>query len=497
MSESFDNLIRQYRDINALNAAIGLMSWDRQVLMPIGGAQARTAHIEILTRKVHELMTGDELARTLETVERTTEPGSVEALQAAALRREVNIESKLPAELVDRKARISSDSYEEWKVAKATNDFSRMIPYYEQLFEIAGETAGLLGYKDHVYDALIDLYEPGATYANASAMFEAIKSPIVGLVARIRQEGEPVDDSLLSGRWDKDRLRDTAEATIGAIGFKFDRGRLNIAPNAFCMNLSCDDVRMTTRASDHIKGILSSSLHEMGHALYEQNSPKKWDRTPLAGGVSLAVHESQSRLWENIVGRSKGFWKHFLPSFQTAFPSLAPYNSDGFYRALNKVSPEFIRVGADELTYNLHILVRFELEVEILTGQIQVKNLPDAWNAKYSAYLGITPPTDTLGCLQDVHWSRGSAGYFPTYTMGNLIGGQIWATLRNDLGDTDELMAKGEFGAILEWLSDKVYSKAQTRKPKELIADITGRPMEAADWLSYASAKFKEIYRLV
>jgi len=388
------------------------MNWDRQVLMPSGGGTARTAHVGILTRMSHELITSDELERALEALEKEAEPGSEDAAMAAVLRRDVDREKKLPAELVDRKSRISSDAYDTWKIAKAENDFAKMVPYYEQLFDIAGEVAGLLGYSEHIYDPLIDMFEEGATFLDAKSMFQDIKGPIVNLVRRIREEGRPVDDSALAGDWDKEKLRQQCELTVAKIGFDMDSGRLNVAPNAFCMNLSRGDVRMTTRASNHIKGIFSSSLHEMGHGIYEQNSPAKWDLSPLAGGTSLAVHESQSRFWENIVGRSRSFWTYFLPQFQASFEQLRGLSLYDFYRAINKVEPEFVRVGADELTYNLHIMIRFELEVEILNKQIAIKDLPEAWNAKYTEYLGITPPTDTLGCLQDVHWSRGAVVLF-------------------------------------------------------------------------------------
>jgi carboxypeptidase Taq len=327
-------------------------------------------------------------------------------------------------------------------------------------------------------------------------MFGEIKQPIVDLVRRIREEGRPVDDAALFGDWDPARLRDVAETMIKDIGFDLERGRLNVSPNAFCTGSTCTDVRMTTRSSNHVKGILSSSLHEMGHGLYDQNSPLKWDRTPLAGGISLAVHESQSRLWENIIGRSRGFWQFFLPRLQAAFPALASLSSEDFYRAYSNVEPSFIRVGADELTYNLHILVRFELEVEILTGKTKVQHLPEAWNARYEQYLGIVPSTDSVGCLQDVHWSKGSVGYFPTYAMGNLIGGQIWKTLCQDIPDTDGLMSRREFAPILNWLTAKVYSRAKTMPPSALVADITGRPMESFDWLEYATNKYRDIYSL-
>jgi len=472
------------------------MNWDRQVLMPPGGAEARTAQVGRLTRIHHEMLTSDEMRRLVEDAANEAQPGSDDAAIARVMRRELDIETKLPLAHVERKARVSSEAYEVWKTAKANADFGMLRPYLEQLFDLAREKAELLGYRDHIYDPLLDLYEEGAKQADAARMFEQIKQPIIDLVREIRESGAPNDDSILVGDWNRQRLRAFAQETAAAIGFDFNRGRLDLAPNAFCGGSTSRDVRMTTRPSNHIKGIVSSSLHEMGHGLYEQGSPAEWDRTPLAGGTSLAVHESQSRLWENIVGRSQGFWEFFFPRLVATFPILNSSNPQSFFRMINKVEPTFVRVGADELTYNLHILVRFELECEILTGQMRVRDLPEAWNAKYTEYLGITPPTDAEGCLQDVHWSRGSIGYFPTYAMGNLIGGQIWAVLTKEISDVDGKMARGEFREILGWLQDRIYSQGQRYPAKELVRRVTGREMEAGDWLDYAQAKYRAIYKL-
>lgn len=487
---SIQRLHDLYADVDALEKAISLLNWDRQLLMPPGGGAARSAHVGVLTRMRHEALTSDQMQQALESADPQTEE---ERAVVRELRREVDSECKLPAELVQRKAQVSNDAYDTWKVAKANDQFELLAPYYEQLFDIARETAELLGCKNHIYDPLIDLFEPGATYADAKQMFEEIKEPIVKLVRELKERGKPNDDSFLAGNWDQARLRKFAEDTATTIGYDFNRGRLDVAPNAFCMNLSRGDVRMTTRASEFLKGIVSSSLHEMGHGLYEQGSPAAYDRTILAGGTSLGVHESQSRLWENIVGRSLPFWAFFLPRLQQVFPQLDSVTLPEFYRAVNKVQPEFIRVGADELTYNLHILVRFELEVEILTGAITIRDLPEAWNAKYTEYLGITPSRVSLGCIQDVHWSRGYVGYFPTYAMGNLIGGQIWKTMISDIGEQDSAMRTGDFSPILAWLQDKVYSQARLYTPKDLVIRVTGRAMEAGDWLDYAIKKYRAI----
>ncbi|AIE87775.1 carboxypeptidase M32 [Fimbriimonas ginsengisoli] len=493
---AYDQLLAKYAEVATIRAAQNLMGWDQQVLMPPGGAAARAAHAQILSRMRHELLTSDEMLRLIADAGRETDPDTNAGRSIAALQRDLDVETKLPVDLVERKAKVSSEAYEVWKTAKAANDFPSMAPYYKELFGIARETAERLGYDGHPYDALLGLYEFGAKEADARSMFDAIKGPIVNLVREIKKIGRPVDDSILAKDWDREKLRGFAERTAAACGFDFDRGRLNLSPNAFCSNLGRSDVRMTTRPSDHLKGIVSSSLHEMGHGLYEQGSPAEWDGTPLAGGISLAVHESQSRLWENVIGRSRGFWTRFLPDLQAVFPELSTLDVERMYRAINKVEPSFIRVGADELTYNLHILVRFELEVDLITGALEMDELPEAWNAKYREYVGIEPPTHTLGCLQDVHWSRGYVGYFPTYAMGNLIGLQIWRRLRDDIPNTEELMAGGDFAPILGWLQEKIYRQGRRYTPRDLITRVTGRPMEAGDWLEYAQAKYRAIYSL-
>ena len=491
---AYAEMLDRYREIAALRAATSLLGWDQQVLMPPGGAAARAEHSGRLRRLAHERLTADAMLAAVERAASETDPESDEGRAVAVLQRELETETKLPVGLVVRKARLSSEAYEVWKVAKATNDFPLLAPHLEGLFDVAKETAELLGYRDHPYDALIDGYERGATYRDARATFDAIKGPIVSLVNEIGTKPQ-IDDAPLRGDFDPERLRRFAQRAAEAVGFDFDRGRLDVCANAFCSGSGPADVRMTTRPSEWVKGIVSSSLHEMGHGLYEQGSPLEWGDTPLAGGISLAVHESQSRLWENVVGRSRGFWTRFLPDLKAEFPSIG-LDADGMVRAMNKVQPELVRVGADELTYNLHILVRFELEIEIVTGALAIRDLPDAWNAKYEEYLGLTPPTDALGCLQDVHWSRGSVGYFPTYTFGNLIGLQVWEALLRDIPDPDALMADGDFAPILGWLGERIYRQGRRYEPADLVTRVTGSPMRPDAWLRYVRAKYGALYGL-
>lgn len=484
---AYDRLLARFADFNALSKAQALMAWDQQVLMPAGGTAARSAHLARLGRMAHEVLISDETQRLAEEAEREAVPGSDEAAAVRAVKREIDVRQALPAELVERKSRVSSDAYQAWRVARAENDFPKLAPHLRELFAIARETAERRGFRDHIYDPLIDLFEEGATHARAKAMFDALKGPTRELIDR--RAGRPDTTAMLLCD-DQAALRNWAQQAAQAIGYDFSCGRLDITTNAFCTNFSCGDVRMTTRPNERMNGIVFSSLHEMGHGLYEQNSPKAWDRTPLAGGISLGVHESQSRLWENIVGRSLPFWKRFVPDLRSATGALHGVSPEQFYDAINRVEPGPIRIGSDELSYNLHILVRFELECEILEGRVAIADLPEAWNAKYTQYLGVTPRSDSEGCLQDVHWSRGSVGYFPTYSMGNLISWQVWEALLGDVPDADLKMERGEFAPILGWLTDKIYSQGKRYRPDELVLRATGSPMGPDAFLRGMRAKY-------
>lgn len=491
---AFDQLLTRYRDLCALEASVGLMNWDRQVMMPTGGGPARTEHVRRLSRMRHELLTSNEIAKYIDGASRWA--SEEEQAQITVLKREIDHAQRMPLELIERKSRVSSDAYDVWRKCRQEADYPPLAPYYSELFLIARETAEALGYKDHPYDALIDQYEEGSTHAEAVETLGALKEPAINLVREIQEEGRHIDSSFLERKWDQERLKSVMERVIGQIGFNLDAGRLDISTNAFCTNQSVGDVRMTTRPSNHIRGIVSSTLHEMGHALYEQNQRSDWEGTPLIGGVSLAVHESQSRTWENVVGRSLPFWSFFFPWFQEEFSFLGDYSTEEFYAAYSKVEPGFIRVGSDEVTYNLHILIRFELEVALMMGDLDAKDLPEAWDNKYDEYLGVFPLDDSVGCLQDVHWARGSVGYFPTYSYGNLIGVQIWNKLKSEVEGVDDMIEKGKFRPIMDWLVEKVYGYGRLMPPKFLVEHVTGTKMQAQPWLDYADSKFRAIHGL-
>ncbi len=491
MSSALDQLKSRLGDVNALNSAMAIMDWDQQTYMPKGGADARAEHLGNLSRMSHEIFVDEKTRLWLEDAKKEAEGDDAMLLRVVS--RELDLRTKLPTALVAEKTRLAAIAHEKWVEARAANDFASFCPTLERMFEIAREEAGHLGYTDHIYDALLDQYEEGATAADCRAMFDVLKAKQVPLVKAIAEQPE-TDDSFLYGEWDIETQRTFTEKIVKAIGFDFDRGRQDTAPHPFCTGWSVGDIRLTTRFKPYLGSAIFGSLHEAGHGMYEQGSPMAWDRSMIAGGVSLGVHESQSRFWENVVGRSIEFWSVFYPDLQKSFPQLAGISLPVFHKAINKVKPSLIRVEADEITYNLHVLVRFEIECAVLTGELAVKDMPEAWNAKYAEYLGITPPNDSQGCLQDVHWSMGSIGYFPTYSMGNLLSYQFYGAMKKQIADPTELIGKGEFGPILGWLQENIYSKGRSIPPKDLVMQVTGKPIGADEYVAGLDAKYRAIY---
>lgn len=497
MPSPLDELKAKLYEVDALNTAVALMDWDQQVNMPPGGAEARAEHVAILSERAHSLFTSDETRRALENAKNAgVAEGSDDAGLLRVVERNLEIETKLPGDIVAERARLATQGHEVWAKARAESDFKAFQPILERTVDLSRRIAECLGYENHPYDALTDQYEEGATKEFWDEMFGSIREPISNLVAEIKGAKDQPDDAFLYGTWDEDKQREFSLKLIGGIGFRLDRGRLDVAPHPFCSGCGIKDVRLTTRYLDYLPSAIFGSLHEAGHGLYEQGSPEEWDRTPLAGGVSLGWHESQSRTWENIVGRSKAFWNHFYGDLQSTFPELGSVDLNTFYRSVNKSEPTFIRVEADEVTYNLHVLVRFEMETGMLDGSIAVKDVPAEWNARYEKYLGITPPDDRHGCLQDVHWSGGMLGYFPTYSMGNILSYQVWEILEKDLGDVDGLIAAGKFAPILGWLQEKIYRCGHKYPPQELLQRVTGGGLNAEPYLRRIREKYAEIYRL-
>lgn len=484
--------------ISDLSAAAAVLNWDQQTYMPEGGVVGRAEQLSTLSRLAHEMLASDETGELLDSVEEP-EPGTEEAAALRVARREYDRATKLPSRLVADLSRAKAIAEPAWAAARAGSDYSAFAPHLEKIVPLTREAAECLGYEDHPYDALLDLYEPGATKGNLQEMFDGLKAGLVPMIHAISTGLDEDRSSPLHGPFDEAKQEAFGRAVISAFGYDWTRGRQDRAVHPFCINFGGPgDVRITTRFDpEWLSPALFATFHEAGHALYEQGVNPAYARTPLSGGTSMGVHESQSRLWENLVGRSRPFWAHYYPRLRKTFPeALGDTDLEAFYRAINDVRPSEIRVEADELTYNLHILLRFELEVALLEESLSITDLPEAWNAKMEEYLGVTPADDARGVLQDVHWAAGLFGYFPTYTIGNVLSVQLFDTATEQRPEIADGIGRGEFGDLREWLRENVHRHGSRYDPDELIQRVTGRPLDTGPYLGYLRRKFGELYGL-
>jgi carboxypeptidase Taq len=501
MGEKLEHLKGHLARVIDLRHAAGVLGWDQEVNMPEEGVGPRSNQLSTLASIAHEMFTGDETAKLLEAAEDEVEGldyDSDEASMVRVTRRLYDQQTKIPTDLVIRESKATSQAFVAWRKAKESDDFPTFEPHLDELVEIQVEKAGHLGYEDHPYDALLDQFETGMTTAQVTALFNDLKEGLVPLVHEIAEQPE-VDDRFLTERvYDQQRQWEFTLLLLRDIGYDFKRGRQDKAPHPFTTEFGNSDVRVTTRLFDNNpQSAIFSTVHEGGHALYELGSPDKFERTPLAGGATLGIHESQSRLWENQVGRSTSFWRHYYPILRAFFPDqLGDVSLESFHRAINKVEPTLIRVEADEVTYNMHIFVRFELEQALVTGDLKVADVPEAWNAKYETYLGITPPSDAVGCLQDIHWSHGTIGYFPTYTLGNLMSAQIYSQALQQLPDLEQGYERAEFAPLLDWLRRRVHRHGTKFTAPELMDREFGVEISAQPLVSYLREKYTGLYHL-
>lgn len=497
--------LREYdREVQLLKHGCSVLQWDQETYMPPAAAEERAEQLGLFETLVHDRIADEKLGELLERAGASPEnPMGSEDLpprDRALIRvlfREHRKARRIPRELVGRMARAASTGQTVWRAARAENDFSAFKPQLEELVALAQERAELLGYEEHPYDALLDQYEPYMTTAEVTRVFEELERGLVPLVARIA-EAPQIEDEFLYREFPEEVQEQFGTRVLHEIGWPAARGRLDRSTHPFTISLGRDDVRITTRYERaFFNSALFSILHEAGHGLYELGFADEIRGSALADGTSLGIHESQSRFWENLVGRSRAFWTRYYPLLQETFPTaLADIEHEAFYRAINKVTPSLIRVEADEVTYSLHVILRFRLETALFGGRLTPAELPDAWREESRRLLGVVPERDADGVLQDVHWSIGGFGYFPTYALGNLFAAQFTEALEQELGPLAPLLERGEFAEILAWLRRNIHAHGAARTAAELVLDITGRKLEGEPFMRYLHAKFGEIYAL-
>jgi carboxypeptidase Taq len=501
MNEDFAALRQHLEQIRHLHKGAAVLEWDQETHMPSGGAPARAEQLTTLTRLAHELFIFDRTGELLDRAQASSGDlpyDSMEASLVRVARKDWNKARKLPVSLVTESTRHAALAHEIWVRARESNDFREFAPCLSKTLELARREAECLGYEDHPYDALIDQYEPGMKTEQVRMIFDDLKTGLVPLVHAIAERADQVDDAVLHQPFDEAAQEAFGIMIAQRLGYDFSRGRQDRAVHPFATSFSVNDVRITTRYErDFLSPALFGTMHEVGHAMYEQGVGSELDQTLLGRGASSALHESQSRMWENVVGRSRPFWQHFYPQLQQTFPSqLAATSLDSFYGAINRVYPSLIRVEADEVTYNLHIMLRFELELALLEGSLAVADAPAAWNEKMERYLGITPPSDREGILQDVHWSGGMVGYFPTYTLGNILSVALYEAALTAHPSIAEELGRGEFGTLRSWLTQQVYQHGRKFEPNEVVQRATGAPLQSASYLHYLNDKFGQLYGL-
>ena len=488
-------------EISDLNAAGSVLNWDQSTYMPDGGAAGRGRQGALLRRLAHERLIDPAVGRLLDDLKSYSEGLPEDADDARLIgvtRRDFEKAIKLPPEFVARGNEHGAASYDAWTRARPANDFAAMRPFLEKTLEISREYASYYAPYEHIADPMIDDADEGMTTASIRDLFDALRAELVPIVRAIADQAL-ADDHCLRTSFKESQQLSFSRAVVERLGYDFNRGRLDKTHHPFCTRFGSGDVRITTRVRDNDLGdALFSTIHEAGHALYELGVSADLDGTPLGHGTSAGVHESQSRLWENVVARSLPFWSHFYPELRRTFPGqFDSVPLDAFYRAINKVERSLIRTDADEVTYNLHVMLRFELELDLLEGRLRVQDLPEAWRAGMQSALGVSPPDDRDGCLQDVHWYWGwIGGNFQSYTIGNVLSSQFYAAAVTAHPGIPQEIGRGVFDTLHGWLRDNIYRHGRKFQPNELIMRATGAPISIQPYVDYLRTKYGALYRL-
>jgi carboxypeptidase Taq len=496
---AYDELIQRFKETRLLESIGSVLGWDERTYMPPKGGAHRAEQMALLARLGHEQLTSPRVGELLGVVEggpQAKDADTAAAVNVREIRRVYDIAVKVPGSLVEELARVTTRAQGIWQEARKNNDFKTFAPWLEKIVALKRQEAQAIGYRGVPYDALLDQYEPGATTAEITRLFAELRQELVPLVAAIAASGKKPRADLFERDYPLDRQHLFGQAAAAAIGFDFTAGRLDTTAHPFCSGLGPGDCRLTTRyhPREFNQGFFGI-LHEAGHGIYEQGLDPEHFGTPMGSAVSLGIHESQSRLWENQVGRSRPFWEHFFPRARQVFPgTLDDVSLDDFLFAINKVSKSFIRVEADEATYNMHIILRFELEQALIAGDLKPADVPGAWNDTFQQSLGLMPPSAAQGCLQDIHWSMGGLGYFPTYTLGNLYAAQLMDKAKEELGDVDADFRVGKFDRLKRWLNDKVHRPGQKYRSRQLAEKITGQTLSTRPLVNYLRKKYGTLY---
>ncbi len=500
MGDQLDQFKEYVREMGKLHAATALLHWDQRTYIPKGGHEGRAEVLGKLSRMSFELLVSPQMAGFIEGLDRPEVKdglGGQDRAMVRVLGKEHRRRKAIPPDLYEQFVITTSKAQTAWEEARAKSDFELFRPHLEKIVEFARQFAEAYGWKENPYDALLEDYEPGMTARELAEIIGELRQELVPFVQRLMEEGKQPAMDFLRGEFPTEKQEELTLRALRAIGYDFEAGRQDTTAHPFTITIGPGDVRVTTRFHSHdLLSALFSSIHEGGHALYDQGMASELRWTGLDDGASMGIHESQSRLWENLVGRSRPFWEFFYPSVQELFPQLEEVRLEEFYRAVNLVEPSLIRVEADEVTYNLHIMLRFELEVGLLNKRIEVKELPDLWNGAMEEYLGVVPPDDKSGVLQDVHWSAGYFGYFPSYMLGNLYAAQIFNTARKEIPDLEGKIAQGNLSPLREWQRERIHRFGRIYEPKDLLKKITGEGPNPGHFMDYITEKFEEIYQL-
>ncbi len=497
----YNELLTYMKEITTLSTCASTLGWDQRTYMPFRAADHRADQLALLSRLIHQKLTSPVLGDLLHNLESSVDPTDSTSDFAVNLREWKRLyfrSQKLPVDFVEEFSKTTAQAEMQWMLARKENRFNLFKPWLEKIVTLVQQQASYYGYTDHPYDALLDEYEPAMTTKQLKAIFTPLTQELTNLMEKILGSNFQPNISILKRSCSIIAQKEFCELLSTFIGFDFSRGRLDISTHPFTTQLGPMDIRLTTRYQEtDLADSIFSTLHETGHGIYEQGLPSLYFGTPMAEAVSLGIHESQSRLWENFVGRRLSSWKFFYPYFQKQFKNIfEDVSLEELYFAINYSHPSLIRTESDEVTYNLHIALRFELEEMMITGQLKIADLPEAWNAGMKKYLKITVPSDTLGCLQDMHWGGGALGYFPTYTLGNLFAAQFFHTAQQEISNLDQAFETGKFNVLKQWLNEKIHVHGKRYNSNTLCQLVTQKPLDRSFLINYLKEKYSLIYHL-